>query len=222
MYLVIAGLIRGCCCILEAVVQKESIFRPFLFPDYLIPECPEVDLDDCEQQDNLEVQLGIEEIVKRSQKVKRENKDSDKRLGKKLENQDDSDVEDNISLEDFPEVAYSFSEEQLFLNRIYGQAALDYLKLWYGENKPANFRPEEEYLAEMILPDNSDSDVLTTEEAQETLQEIQYAALLGTPTAVDSEQRKKFDFWIKFNPALFKLFEMMYSLTRDVDYRHFA
>jgi len=35
---------------------------------------------------------------------------------------------------------------------------------------------------------------------------------------VNQDQKRKFDTWIKFNPALFKLFEACYAVTSDVNY----
>src|SRR3989344_3925978 len=122
---------------------------------------------------------------------------------------------------DGPEISYSFADEQFLLEQFYNSLQLDYESSWYKHSKSSLFESEEYLAADQEFYD-SEAEILTTEEAEEALIEIQYAAVSGTPHEVDSETRRKFDMWIKFNPALFRLFEASYSLTRNVDYRPLA
>lgn len=66
-----------------------------------------------------------------------------------------------------------------------------------------------------------DSEQLDAREAEDTFKNIQYAAITGSTSDVSPDERRKFDLWIKFNPALFKMFESMYALTRDVNYNSY-
>lgn len=118
----------------------------------------------------------------------------------------------------FPRTSYSFHKEEFIAGLQYHAPALDYEKLWYGESKaiPAGYSAEQEYAAEM--PVDTTSDMLTVQEAADTFMNIQYHAILGNVNEVSSEERRKFSLWIAFNPALFKLFEALQGLTREVNY----
>ena len=118
----------------------------------------------------------------------------------------------------FPQTSYSFQEQEFIAGLQYNAPALDYEKLWYGERKaiPAGYAAEQEYAVEM--PADTASDMLTTQEAADTFMEIQYHAIQGNVYEVNGEDRRKFSLWIAFNPALFKLFESLHGLTRDVNY----
>lgn len=65
------------------------------------------------------------------------------------------------------------------------------------------------------------SEVLTREEAEEKIKDIQYAQIMGSSMDVDPMTRRKVANWIMFNPALFRFFESNYSISRDVDYNKF-
>ena len=117
-------------------------------------------------------------------------------------------------------IDYSFHEQQL-LESIY-QEQLDYNQLFTekNSNKEINSIFEEEYWLQSASSEK-DSEILSNEEAEETLKNIQYAHLLGQSNEVSMSQRRKFYWWIKENPALFNLFENMHALTRDVDYQQY-
>lgn len=118
----------------------------------------------------------------------------------------------------FPQTSYSFHHQEFLAGLHYNAPVLDYEKLWYGENKslPAAYDVEQDYATEM--PVDTTSDMLTVQEAEETFMNIQYHALLGNVNEVNGEERRKFNLWIAFNPALFKLFESTRGLTREVNY----
>lgn len=136
----------------------------------------------------------------------------------------DSETEESLPEKDFfadnffPKTSYSFHHQEFLAGLHYNAPALDYEKLWYGESKalPAAYGAEQEYAAEM--PADSASDMLTVQEAEETFMNIQYHAILGQVNDVNGEDRRKFSLWIAFNPALFKLFESLQGLTREVNY----
>jgi len=126
--------------------------------------------------------------------------------------------EDNQKLID--SIDYSFHEQQL-LESVY-QEQLDYNRLFTEKDskKEMNSSFEDEYWLQTASSEK-DSDILSNEEAEETLKNIQYAHLLGQGNEVSMNQRRKFYWWIKENPALFNLFENMHALTRDVDYQQY-
>ncbi len=131
----------------------------------------------------------------------------------KTENADGNNEPHDVS-HSFLGISYSFHEEEFIAGLQYNAPALDYEKLWYGEKKnvPA------EYALEGAQEYASTSDMLTAQEAEATFREIQYHAILGTVHEMNGDERRKFDLWIKFNPALFKLFESLQGLTREVNY----
>lgn len=134
-----------------------------------------------------------------------------------MEESDDDPEEDPSSIT----LTYSAEEEQRLAENFYKSVGVDYEKIMYGENKKTgNFELEGEYWVEEVV--STDSETLTTEEAEATLQSIQYNTMMGTRHEVSSEQRRKFDMWIKFNPAEFLLFEAVYALTQEVDYKPFV
>ncbi len=93
------------------------------------------------------------------------------------------------------------------------------MRLWYGDSpEKGKFEPDKEYVTEMPNATDTESELLTAEEAQEAIVDIQYATVMGSPHDVDAETRRKVDLWIKFNPALFHVFEATYGVTREVNY----
>lgn len=136
----------------------------------------------------------------------------------KIEILEDGAAGKNIEINPIPINAhYSFPEEQLLAEQFYKSPALNYETIFYGparEQFPA-FGPEKMYSADDFREE--ESELLTTEEAEETFEKIQYSSMLGTASDVSAEERRKFDWWIKFNPSYFAVF-LANSLTRDVNY----
>ncbi len=110
-------------------------------------------------------------------------------------------------------------DDRLLMELFYASLSLGYGAVLYGEKKPASL---EDFGRNGSEPSSAasdiESDVIAPEQAEETFKNIQYAALTGTKSEVDGEERRRFDWWIKFNPVLFQLMEAMYGLTRDVNY----
>ena len=136
------------------------------------------------------------------------------------EDSDPKDIDLDSESHDGIDLSYSFHEEK-FLRSRSSYAPVNYEKLWYSSNLEGTFEPDDEYWTFTSVSD-SEAEILSTDQAESTLRSIQYATILGTNHDVSAKERKKFDLWIKFNSALFGLFESMYAVTRDVDYKPFA
>lgn len=139
----------------------------------------------------------------------------------KLENElDEEEVSEEEDKDDSPSISYGFQQEKFFEELFYQQSqVLDYEKLFYSPNsvKTSGNIMEGIYTSSRTV-DKNESDMISTVEAGDTFLEIQYAAAVGAHSEVSLETRRKFGLWVKFNPALFKMFETMYTLTSDVNY----
>ena len=127
-----------------------------------------------------------------------------------------SELETEISSVDLsPTISYTLAPELLAQN-----VTLDYVQLWYGNQKttPPSFTLDDEYWTSTIACDVK-SEMISDEEAQRTIVDIQYATIMGSSMEINFEERRKLNLWILFNPALFKLTESLYSVTGNVDYR---
>ncbi|MFH1827777.1 MAG: hypothetical protein ABH824_00810, partial [Nanoarchaeota archaeon] len=118
------------------------------------------------------------------------------------------------------DVKYSTHEEQFLAELFYKNPSLDYKTLFNYLSKDK--QPTFELIVDYTSNSDTKSDMISTQEAEETFKEIQYANALGKPYDVDSEKARKFDFWIKFNPDLFGFFESRYALSRNVNYNPFS
>lgn len=117
-----------------------------------------------------------------------------------------------------PTINYSFDPEKFHLGERYQAPALDYDSLSYGPSKQGLFQSDDEYWTNVAPADDTEMEMLTVAEAQEAFVSIQYAAATGATYEVGGDTKRKFDLWIKFNPAEFRLFESTYALTREVNY----
>ena len=101
----------------------------------------------------------------------------------------------------------------------YTATPLDYESLFSGPTKRMTSASgkEEEYWSVTPVKD-TEAETMSTEEATETLQGIQYAAVTGTLSEMDHTQRKRFALWAMLNPAERELNHRTYALTSDVDY----
>lgn len=118
------------------------------------------------------------------------------------------------------EVSYSIEEQELLSQVAYGGKPLDYIKLFFGEEADVYRQKNEEqdfYSAALTI--DGGSDMLTEEQAKESFKEIQYATMVGDRFKINSDQRHKFDQWIKFNKSLFQMYEVMHGMSKEVDYR---
>jgi hypothetical protein len=117
-------------------------------------------------------------------------------------------------------IDYYIHEQQLLERSYMQESMIDYEQLFtLNESyKTQDSNLMDKYWLQLLTPD-SKSKILSNEEAEETMISIQYAHLLGQSNDVSIEQRRKFHWWIKENPALFSLFENMHPLTREVNYQ---
>ncbi len=121
-------------------------------------------------------------------------------------------------------LSYGTEEEQRLAQILYGHSAINYTELFYGTRElgKEGFQPEEDYWVQTASAEDTDTESLSTSEAEQTIKDIQYSSMIGARHEVSCMERRKFDLWIKFNPALFKLFETNNALTRDVNYASFS
>lgn len=125
--------------------------------------------------------------------------------------EDVSEIEQLTSEDDF--VDYALFHQQPEVNY---SPNLDYLSELAGtRSSSVEYEEDEEEKYH-----DTESETLTTEEAEETMKEVCWASMTGNKCEVSYVTRRKLDYWIKFNPALFKLFEAQ-AMTRDVNYTEF-
>jgi len=96
-----------------------------------------------------------------------------------------------------------------------------YKQILDDDKKGVYRKAENDDVEKSSMFNDAKSEVLTREEAEEKIKNIQYAQIMGSPMDVDPMTRRKVANWIMFNPALFRLFESNYAMTRDVDYNRF-
>jgi hypothetical protein len=63
-----------------------------------------------------------------------------------------------------------------------------------------------------------ESETMDVPEAEETMQKMQYAALLVRNTEIREDEKRKMNWFIMTNPAIYKFIESK-ALTRDVNYQ---
>lgn len=114
-------------------------------------------------------------------------------------------------------IKYSFFDQEELMELGYDAPMLDYEKLWYNERTSLTDSEEEGGETKAASKD-TESEYISNQEAERIVQDIHYAAVLGTMYDVDEDTRSDLNLWIMFNPELFKLFESTYALSRDVNY----
>lgn len=141
-----------------------------------------------------------------------------------VEEEDPSALETSTSPGAPIRVNYSFHHDKLLAEQLNGAVSVDYTALWYGADakEKAAFKLKDEYWVTSVPANDTEVEMLSTEEAQATFVDIQYSTIIGAASEVSSTERRKFDLWIKFNRSFFNLFESMYAVTREVDYRPLA
>jgi len=135
-------------------------------------------------------------------------------LGDSLENELNEQINEGENNIDYDQ------ENILLMQQVYDQPMIDYEKLFYGDKSnqiKSGLNLDKDYW-ENEVRSNAETEKLSVDEAKETFMNIQYATVLGSETSMSSSDKRKFDLWIKFNSALFGLFENNYSITRDINY----
>jgi hypothetical protein len=113
-------------------------------------------------------------------------------------------------------LSYAPGEEEFLAQQFY-QSGMNYDTLFYGQMQKGNVGEGYRYSEEQAVSDVK-REMLTEDEAKQVFVKIQYAEILGQKTDVSVEERRRFDLWIKFNSALFGLFERIEAVTNDVNY----
>ncbi len=92
-------------------------------------------------------------------------------------------------------------------------------KTGYGGPSGYGSHANEDLYAQMKQSLEADTtDTMSIPEAEEAMQDMQYAAVTGNFSDVDSRERERFANWALFYPELRQLFHAMYALTDNVDY----
>ncbi len=112
---------------------------------------------------------------------------------------------------------YSIKEEEILARNAYGPT-VDVEKLWYGEVRKAPPEYQLEGEGSWGFAIASETEAISTEEAGDLFVKIQYEAACNAVGEVSNDDRRKFDLWIKFNRALFGLFESTQAFTNNVNY----
>ncbi len=164
------------------------------------------------EKDSVEEKVSTASVIKDKDQEKSKDKNQDKK------SEDFETIETEVEKTDDVEptllnIQYSL-EEQFQAEQFYQTAALDYEALFKPPPKSV-YNPEEEYSADVV--EENESEMLTMKEAKEKFTKMQYASILGAHSDVNFEDRRKFNWWIKFNPAEFGLLQA-HSLTNDVNY----
>ncbi len=122
-----------------------------------------------------------------------------------------SDLEQNIEQSIEQSIEYHL-DEPLPPEQFYGP---------HGEYATQFLRPhsvQEEVYQSTAAPQDISSESMTAAEAEETIQELQYAAVLGTLSEVSYVQRRRFALWADLHKAELALFHRLNAMTNDVDY----
>ena len=127
---------------------------------------------------------------------------------------EDSGEEEPIIEDTVVEIGYAEGEEEFLATNFYKKTEVEYSPIWYAKS---NVESDTEYSAEIHVEEGT-RDLLTAEEAGDFLMEMQFATITGNSYSVNNDKKRQMDLWIKFNPALFGLFESINSMTRDVNY----
>ena len=110
------------------------------------------------------------------------------------------------------------SEEVIFAAGQYAaDSPLDYEQLFRYHEPSSSSPSEQEEYASSVSSDTT-SETMTNEEAHDTVQEFQYAAVLGTMHDISYIKRGRFALWAQLNPAERELFHRLHALTGDVNY----
>jgi hypothetical protein len=134
--------------------------------------------------------------------------------------QEDLDINSETALDNFDEIlliesAYTHSEQELMMQGFYSNdTSLNYEKLFSDDPE---YMGSNSNLSEMTYSD-TDSETLTDEEAEETMEDLQYASMLGTFDSVDFVKRRKLAMWADLNPVERELYHKLNSLTCNIDY----
>ncbi|GEM_PF-6842023 len=120
------------------------------------------------------------------------------------------------------EMSLTYSAQELQLLAGEPTIAMDYEQLWYGSSEDTQVAqgPEEQYWTFTTVPD-TESEVLTPQEAHATFVDMQYAQITGAQSEVSLIERRKYGLFVVFDGALHKLDERLNALTMDYNVQSF-
>ncbi len=88
----------------------------------------------------------------------------------------------------------------------------------FGYRQPSARSPSEQEESASLVSSDTTSETMTNEEANDTIQVFQYAAILGTFNDISYIKRRRFALWADTNPAELILFHRLHALSDDVNY----
>lgn len=142
-------------------------------------------------------------------KVDSSNDESDKKVPQNVDDDLETLLADVKQIENWT-VRYAFDKHD---GLIYAD------KTGYGGPSGYGSNANEDLYAQMKQSLETDTtDTMSIPEAEEAIQDMQYAAVTGNFADVDSRDRERFANWALFYPELRQLFHAMYALTDNVDY----
>ena len=139
----------------------------------------------------------------------------------KVKELDKNKKEEDSLEEDLLDELEDFQEEEEDLRFLYGlleeqNGQLDYGKLFSYLERQSD--PSEIY-EDQEESDDSESWILSGEEAEGTIQKIQLSYLTGNKERISWQEKDKFRYWQEFNKALLIFYEQFNSIrTREVNY----
>lgn len=146
-------------------------------------------------------------------------KASEKKEQKKLDDLTERDGE-KVHEDGFT-LRYSVMRDEVFGDGGYVSLPIDYIKMFYGEEKKAKLHFDGVYAHGsdgVVVSATSYSETMTKEEAEETIIDLQYAAALFDSSNVSATTKKRFATWCMFNQSMMMFFQNVYGLTGDVNY----
>ena len=180
----------------------------------LVNKKQEVMEEDFFSQEDEQHFIDLDENSSKKKKETIENK-----VKKKKTDDLEEEIEEAEDDENAVGISYSFEEEHLFSKLAYGAEKINYSQMFYGDEGKSSFKftNEDEYWSSELVKDTQ-SEMLSATQAEKTFKDIQYAAAGGARFSVSMDSMRKMDLWIKFNPALFGLFQSLHAVTKEVDY----
>ncbi len=131
-------------------------------------------------------------------------------------------TEDRLNISELVEIDYSNDNllEQHLQEQFYASTSTYSFSSENQVKSTTSFYDNEEIKYAQPSPEENASETLTTPQAEETMEEVCLAKMMGTNIDVSYIARRKLANWILFNQAYFHFFESN-ALTRDVSYTAF-
>lgn len=145
-----------------------------------------------------------------------------------INSEDSAETGDDKSPVGVIDVDYSFSDEVISIAGFYSSKPLNYVSLFYSDKEKSsasvkssvylNKDFDEEKESSTAVVADAPSIIITDWQAERVFVRVQYAAATNNFWMVGYQERERLANWVKFNPVLMRLFEIMHGVTREVDY----